>query len=233
MTDYLILITTHNRPRLLKKTLRRLKSECKGKSFKVKVKVYNDGSTRPYIAAYRYLGWAFKDFEYRELRHHGKEKYYVVHQIMYEELRKESFKYLIQIPDDMLPIEGFFEKATQRLIESEGDLLNLIIKPSLSENWTKRNRPHMIKNGLKYWKMPWFECFITTKKFCELMEYTCPKPRKHIRCDPTRSSGVGAAMSLQFYNQGGHTRVVDNSLLTHEGRQSVMRNDKPIRELKM
>ncbi len=227
----IVLITTYNRPRMLRRMLKRLKREAKGHN--VRVKVYNDGSTKCYEKTKRYLKKAFPDSEFRELPHHGKQEFYAIHQIMYGELKGEDVDYLFQIQDDMFPIRGFFDKAIKRLKDSGGDLLNPVIKHSLSRALEHQGVKYFVVDGIKYWDIPWFEVFVTTGKFLELMDYTCPEPDIQHRYNPQSSSGVGSAMSITFNNLGGKIRVVDNSLLTHRGDKSMMRNNKPIRKMKL
>lgn len=226
----IVLVTTYNRPRMLRRMLKRLKREAKG--YNVRVKVYDDGSTRCYKRTKKYLKKTFPDSEFRELSHHGKQEFYALHGIMYSELIREDFDYLFQIPDDMFPVRGFFEKAIKGLKDSGGDVLNPVIKPKLSRLWDKEGQPYVVVDGTKYWRVPWFECFVATKNFMEIMDHTCPEPEMQHRYDPQKSSGVGSAMSITFNNRGGKIRVVDNSLLTHKGNKSMMRRDKPIRRMK-
>ena len=222
---YTVLIATYNRPKHLLRVIRKLHG-CR-------IKIYDDASTEDYTKVKQYLAKHFDSYAYHRLPVNlGRKGFYKMHQIMYAQMQGEQYDYLIQIPDDMIPIDDFTRVATARLHECKADLLNPIILPHHSTEWRQKQIPFKVVNGRKYWMMNWFECYITTPTYLAKMNHTCPKVSDTVINDPTRSSGVGWVISQAFAKANGKIAVVDSSLLVHVGDESVMTPGREIRTLK-
>ncbi len=222
---YTVIIPTYNRPHLLLRVIKKLHG-CR-------IKIYDDGSTKDYTKVKQYLARHFDSYSYHRLPENlGKQGFYKLHQMMYGQMQGEKYDYLLQLPDDMIPSDDFVHIATERLKECGADLLNPIILPHHSEEWCKKEIPFRIINGRKYWQMNWFECFITTPVYLNAMQHTCPAVNTKIFKNPKSSSGVGWVISQAFSRAGGKIMVVDNSLLTHVGDESMMLPGREPRTLK-
>ena len=209
-----ILITTYNRPELLLDLL----NDC---TFidGVKVKVYDDGSTDDYSRCKKLImgmGWTYK-----KVHHHGKYKFYQLHQLMYNEMRGEKYKYFIQLLDDMRLIDGFQEKVIKQFNDSGADLLNIINMDVLVRVMQERGVKMRTVDGVGYWDYHWLDlCFITTEDYFKQLNYTCPNisdawfnRKKYV------SSGVSTALTKAYK---GKISIVDRSLLIHMGHISKM-----------
>lgn len=188
------------------------------------MKIYNDGSTLNYQKATEYLKENFDNYYYVKLPHGGKRGFWRLHQQMYKEMKGEKYRYFIQILDDMLLIPGFEKKAISQFNECGAELLNIIHPDGLIEYMTREGYKSEEINENVYWRRPWLDlCFITTEKYLDRLEYTCPKvPDAWFNRKQHTSSGVSTAITREYVKRGGTIMIVDRSLLIHTGEVSQM-----------
>ena len=216
----IVLITTYNRPELLLDLLKSIKRELSC----FRVKIYNDGSTLNYQKVTDYLRDNIDDYYYVKMPHGGKRGFWKLHQVMYREMMDEKYEYFVQTLDDMLFVGDFEKKAISQFHECGAELLNIIHPEGLIDYMTREGYKSEKINGNIYWGRPWLDlCFITTKRYLERMNYTCPKVsdqwfnrKKHT------SSGVSTAITREYVKRGGTIMIVDRSLLIHTGEVSQM-----------
>lgn len=214
MNKILITITTYNRPQLLLDLLIDI-----AKIPDVRVKVYDDGSTEDYSEVVKFLDGM--DSYYVRLPHRGKEGFWKIHQVMYSEMRYENYDYFVQLLDDMRLVQGFYPKVIEQFKLSGADLLNIINIDALIEVMKQRKVKSYEVNGVKFWDYHWQDlCFITTRKYLENIQYTCPRVSKGWFDNPNASSGVSTALTKAFT---GRISIVDRALLIHTGQKSQMK----------
>ena len=214
MSKSVIIIATYNRP---DHCLNLLKDIAKIPD--VRVKVYNDGSTESYGDVEEYL--LGMDSYYIKVPHMGKQGFYKLHQMMYREMIGERYDYFIQLLDDMRLVDDFHNKAIKQFNDSGADLLNIINMDVLVGVMQKAGVKMRTVNGVGFWDFHWLDlCFITTQKYLESLNYTCPDiPAAWFKRKKHTSSGVSTALTRAYK---GKISVVDKSLLIHTGVVSQM-----------
>jgi glycosyltransferase involved in cell wall biosynthesis len=217
MARIVILISTYNRPELLRDLLLDIsKLDCD-----YKVKIYNDCSTEDYSPVYLALA-KLNDYEYRMMdENYGKRGFWQLHNVMYEELINEEFDYVIQMLDDMRLVKNFYPQVVDQFNHCGADMLNIILPSGTKEHFENKKANIVHSNGYSFWDYCWNDlCYITTRKYFERINFECPPIPWKWFLNPSASSGVSSALTLKFQRMGGTIKVVTKSLLLHTGQVS-------------
>ena len=218
--EILFLITTYNRPHLLKDLLLDIAElPCT-----YKVLIFDDCSTVDYSEVEEVIPELHKCEYYRLSKNHGKRQFWKLQNIMYNHVRCEEFDYCIGLLDDMRLVEGFYPLAIDMFEESDADLLNIVMPETMPDFLNSQGAQQFSVNGFTYWDYHWNDlCYITTVDYFESIDYTCPEVplRRWIR-NTKATSGVGSVLTNKFADMGGSIVMVTKSLLKHTGQVSVM-----------
>ena len=137
-----------------------------------------------------------------------------------------EYDYYFMIPDDMLPVDGFIEKAieTWQAIQDEKKIcMNILVEKSRinKPNWTGI-LPFEYDN---YRKIGWVDmAFFAEGSFFELFGCQIPDPGINYEDQPKMSSGVGSYISRRLVKEGYTMYQTKKSLLIPqpEAYESVM-----------
>ena len=218
--DILFLIPTYNRPHLLTDLL----WDISMLTCTYKVLIYNDASTVSYEEVEKVIPY-LHECNYYELKHnYGKQQFWKLQNIMYDQARCDEYKYCIGLLDDMRLVPDFYPQVINQFEQSRVDLLNIIL-PDCTKEYFEQERVSIIGvNGYTFYDYQWNDlCYITTQDYFDAMNYTCPEvhPYRWVK-NKNASSGVSNAMTYKATDLGLKIMVVTKSLLTHTGQVSVM-----------
>lgn len=225
----IINITTYNRADMLMELLEDIAREFKSVDYKIKI--YNDSSTENYNKIIEFLNKLPGQHYYKRLSENlGKKGYWKLHNIMYDELKKEKFDYYIQMQDDQRLVSGFYPKAINYLKQANVGALNILTVQEHQESYSRRKLQQKIINGVKYWNIQFLDCnFITTPDFFKKIDWSMPAiPESRWKRNPNISSGVGGTITKKYTNRGGTCLHLASTLLIHNGQESVMNTHKRI-----
>jgi glycosyltransferase involved in cell wall biosynthesis len=183
-----ILITTFNRPDMLKQLLQDIEDNTG--YHVIKVFVIDDGSTLPYN-----IGG--KNIFYTKLNNnHGKEWYYKVVSVAFKSQKREPYDYVIMLPDDFRLCDGFFDKAIAAYdaIDDENKIcLGLGDSRADKRQWVQHQPVKVFFQQIEYWHTQWNDlCFIATNKFLKALKHRTSKMKV------SKGSGVGAYISTKL-----------------------------------
>lgn len=230
--DLALVITTYNRPESLRRLLDDLAADAGDR--RVLCRVYNDHSERSY--AQMPAGSATFTIEHSTLaEHHGKPRYWRLIDRIFQDLRSVRAAYYMQLPDDVQARPGFFTHAIdtyQAIGDPQKICLNLYLDSSRigAACWTK-TLPRIERFGATHvFHTGWVDmCYLAERRFFEALDYTIhPIPPDRWRCNPRRSSGVGAQITRRLQGRGLYQ--VRECLLQSEDIPSLMNPDRPAHE---
>jgi glycosyltransferase involved in cell wall biosynthesis len=213
--DFCILITTHNRPVMLKELIGQIINQKK--DYKIKIIVIDDASSEKseltneitYIQYYPNM---------------GKKRFWKIIDTSFKYLKGIDSKYYIYLQDDVKIVDNFFEGLVENYESIQDDnkicLSFLTDYRTKSSNWTNYN-PRERGNVIK---TQWVELhFICEKKFFEELNYIVePIPLSRWKKDPNLSSGVGWQLSLRLHNMGKSMYHTKKTFVTHGDHESQM-----------
>ncbi|NCD40934.1 MAG: glycosyltransferase family 2 protein [Bacteroidia bacterium] len=219
--NLLIFITTYNRPDMCFNLLRQIYEQKR--NYKIRIVLVNDGSKMNYRMAKLYLQNHFPESTYIENpENYGKKYFWKTVNKGFEYASKIDFDYFFMISDDCKLTDNFFTKAIRLFKKSGSVCMNLIMEysRSMQKMWTNVE-PTIIDDDLL--STGWVDmCFISKRKFMELLEFKIfPVPVSHSG-NPTKSSGVGMQISQRIIDAGYRFAQVRQSLIIHGNHPSVM-----------
>ena len=221
--DFCIIITTYNRPDMLYSLIENLLKE-KG-SYKIHIAIFNDGSSEKYD---------LKKYDIKHIRmfpNMGKQKYYITFNSTFSYVKKINSKYFIYLPDDVGLVSDFFNKVKDlyELIPDQNKIsLSILTDDRVKRKvWTNT----VTQDFGEYYKTQWNDlCFISEKKFFEVLEYSINEiPKTRWDDNPNLSSGVGQQIShrLDKLNFGMyHTKL---SMVIHGDHESKMNKNERLK----
>lgn len=220
MNDFLILITTYKREHMFCDLLRSINKE-KGK-YKIKVIAVNDGSNYNlnFIPAYDFI--YFKNPE-----NFGKKGYWKTINFLYKKASLEKYKYVIQLPDDVLLCPDFFSKVSahfESIRSRKKSALNILLDENRAgtSQWT--NKP--IKSFKNEWSTGWIDmCFISENILHSLDFYIHPIDSKRWDRNKLLGSGVGAQISKRIVDLKLELFQTKINYVFHGNHNSVMNYD--------
>lgn len=216
--DFCVIITTYDRPEMLKALLDDIKYNSFGK--RVLVTIFDDGSSKDYEYLDNY------DVKYvKYVKNNGKVNYWKLITDTFNYCGNIKSKYYIYLPDDIRLKNNFFEESVRifEKIEDENKIcLNLLMDESRrgNPNWT----------GFKpvqydeYYKTQWNDlCFISNIDFFQMLNFEIlPINKNRWVKNSELGSGVGQQMSMRLLSLNKNMYHVINSLVTHDDHTSKM-----------
>ena len=214
--DFFIVITTYNRPEMLKKLLDEI--ESKKKDYKIFVTIFDDGGEQKIDINKNY---------HKKINlypNNGKKKYYRTINSTFSFLKNVQSKYFIYLPDDVELVDNFFDEA-KRIYEAinfkDKICLSILTDGRVNRtNWTN----FKTKDFGEYYKTQWNDlCFICEKKFFEKLDYQIfAISPKRWNGNPNLSSGVGQQISTRLMNLNLGMYHTKKSLVIHGDHESKM-----------
>jgi hypothetical protein len=216
--DFCIIITTYNRPEMLRYLLDDIEFSSLGK--RILVTVFDDGSDIDYDYLDKY------DIKYvKYIKNNGKVNYWKLVSDTFKYCGKIKSKYYIYLPDDIRLKNNFFEESIRifEKIEDQNKIcLNLLMDESRrgNSNWTGFTPIEYDE----YYKTQWNDlCFISKFDFFEKINFEIlPISKNRWLKNSELGSGVGQQMSMRLLSLNQNMYHVINSLVTHGEHDSKM-----------
>jgi len=214
--DFCIVITTYNRPDMLYKLLDNI--ELEKKDYKVKVFVFNDGSSKKYN---------LNEFDVTEIKmypNRGKKKYWEIIDTTFRVLKSISSNYFIYLPDDITLCPNFFselKETYESIIDNRMICLSFLVDNRVTkQNWGS----HPPINYNNYIKTGWNDlCFISKKTFFNILNFRIDEiPSNRWDVNKNLSSGVGQQITERLNRLNYNMYHTKKSLVNHRDHISVM-----------
>lgn len=223
-----ILITTYNRPKMLVDLLKNLKQQTN--EHELSLLIVNDCSTLNYKPVLKYLKTAwFNRYDYFITeKNYGKRDYWQLINFAYHQLQSEQFDFIVQLPDDVLVVDDFFDKAIHAfkiIPDANKSCLNILNDYSRNGKsfWTNSKVVHHNFNGIGILNTGWVDmCYISTKNYLELLNFKINPVNYKWSDNKKLSSGVGRQISMRLVSSGNSIYQVNKSLVIHDDHPSVM-----------
>lgn len=208
-----IFIMTSKRPIWCHTLLEDLKEQ--GKGYEYNVRVFHDNCGNDYSAVERFCQ-ENKNFHYYKTKDHlKKEGFWLLHNLMYSFLDTLSFDYYIQLPDDIVLVDGFFRRAIN-LVQNDVDICNFFTFQIHAKIYT--GQTVIKKNGVKMWANNWVDCcFVAKEKVMRGIEIERPDATRWIK---NKRLGSGVAHSfIRFFQKKYGVQIYETvySLIEHWG----------------
>lgn len=220
----LVLITTYNRPEKLLSLLEDIKKEAK--DHKIEIIIYEDHSNADYKLTRKYASNNFKKLQYYTCdSRFGKIYYWLLTNHIYESAKRSNFNYIVQLPDDVRLVPGFFEKAIKLYEEIQDPkkiCLNILQdKRTDKPMWTPVNQVEYAN----VFRTGWVDmCFIAKRKYLNALDYGIYEVDPGWAGREGRSSGVGKQISERLYLKY-NMYWAKESLVVHGTHHSVMHSN--------
>ena len=224
----LVLITTYNRPDFFLNLLKDINGNKE--EHEINLLIYNDASIYDYGKATKFLKDNFKDYKYIVSKHsHGKPGYWKLIDNAYKEVQNHNFDYVIQLPDDVRLVPGFFSRATNligKIKDNKKVCLNLLNDARLGKaSWTGQKIKSTKVDRLTVYKTGWVDmCYIASRDYFKVLDFSIKEVKNNWTKKPGNSSGVGKQISKRLVNAGYSLYQVHNSFVIHGKHESVMHN---------
>ena len=217
-----ILITTYNRSEMLIKLLNNIKQYDNN----VFLYVIDDFSN-VYKDVKEYLIENYKDkYKYiRNTENKGREGYWQTITTLYQELKKDidSYNYIIQVPDDILLIDDFFEKIITLFKGINCTPLNIFNDYNRFDKQGWNNE--IVKEHDNYFSGKYIDmAFISDRELFDIIDYQIPNQDKWTNIS-NKSSGVGRYMTLKLAKSCKKIYQVKHSHIIHDNHVSVMHRE--------
>ena len=224
-----ILITSYNRPELLLDLLKDI--QLKADDHELDILIMDDHSDLDYSKPVDYLLKHFKDqfYIYRNETNFGKKDYWLTIDKAFKFIGFDSYDYLIQLPDDVLLVPDFFNKAIEAfeaIDDPYKSCLNILNDYSRNGKsfWTKQTIKDVSFGDHKFVYTGWVDmCFIASPHFLNLLDHEMHEVKHSWSGKENLSSGVGMQISQRLVNDlKTNIYQVNKSLVIHEDHPSVM-----------
>lgn len=219
--DFCIIITTYNRPKMLKTLLDDIKYNSFGK--RVLVTIFDDGSNKDYEYLDNY------DVKYvKYVKNNGKINYWKLITDTFKYCKNIKSKYYIYLPDDIRLKDNFFEESVrifEKIKDEDKICLNLLMDESRRgcPNWTGFEPVEYDD----YYKTQWNDlCFISNFDFFQMLNFEILPINKNRWTENNElGSGVGQQMSMRLLSLNQNMYHVINTLIIHDDHESVMNHN--------
>lgn len=214
--DFCVIISTFNRPKMLKELLNNIEQEKK--NYNILVLVFDDNSSEKVdLSKYNVKKITMNP-------NMGKKKYYVLINATFSYIKNIKSKYFIYLPDDVKLINNFFDE-TKRIYESIDHPRKICLSILTDDRVNKSNWTNFqtIDYG-EYYQTQWNDlCFIAEKKFFDMLNHTIEKitPNRWVN-NPNLSSGVGQQISIRLNRMNYNMYHTKNSMVHHGSHESKM-----------
>lgn len=181
--------------------------------FKIKGLILNDASA--------YSRIEFDNFEYRQFLHnHGRRYYYRIMNIAFDEMRKKDFKYFINLQDDVILTDDFFNKCIktwESIKDKDKTILDLRTDERVGKSmWGIFPVNTVNTDAGKFYKSQWFDLVFMSdasiKVKMPVLDYY----------NIDTSSGVARQLTKRFRIKGFNMYHFEKSLVHHGHCESLM-----------
>ena len=222
--DIVVVINTFERPEMLSELLQDIK--LYSKDLNIKVKVYDDCSTKNYTQVTKYLKENFSNVYFRFAENHGKVNYWKLNDFIFKGLKHESFRYVIQLPDDVRLKPDFFHRAIRykESLNEKCNVLNLVIC-EVHRNYMRWGViPEKVTvEGVEFIISNWVDMlYIADRKFFEMLNFEIKRIEQNKFLRPISTSNVGRQISKRIVDKSGTIYQLWESLATSGDHKSVM-----------
>lgn len=199
-------------------------------SNQVSIHIFNDASEKDYKPCTDFLEQQFTGrYTYTRFAvNHGREQYWKLISTAFAALRNKKFDYLIQLPDDVFLVPGFFDRAVSyyELINDRNKIcLNLLfdLERKGKQSWTSIVPSPVQFGNVMFYNTGWIDlCYIATPQLLRALRYAVDPVPEQWFLNKNHSSGVGRQISIRLYMQGYRMYQVNNSLVVHGDHPSQM-----------
>lgn len=208
-----IFITTSKRGLWCHTLLEDLKEQ--GKGYEYNVRVFHDNCGTDYSAVERFCQENENFYFYETKEHLQKIRFWLLNNLMYSFLSQLEYDYFIQLPDDIVLVDGFFKRAIN-LVQGDLDICNFFTFNVHQESF----KQHTIlkKNNEKMWLNNWVDCCFIARP-CVMYDFQIEKTNAN-RWMKRRYTGSGVAGSfIREYNKRYNKQIYQTyySLVEHLG----------------
>jgi len=223
-----VIITTYNRPGMLKNLLNDIFEYARG--YDLSIDITDDGSSENYELTDIFIQCESekksKIFSYikyyKNNKNQGKEGYWITVNSIFDRTRQINADYYFMLPDDVRLKNDFFKKDIgiyDAINDAKKICLNLLLDKSREGKicWTGIT-PHKKKFGnIEVYITGWNDlCFITKKDFFKALDFKIrPISSERWNENTMLSSGVGRQISIRLYNFGYRFYQVTETLIEH------------------
>jgi len=159
----------------------------------------------------------------------GRENFYSLIGLIFEEMKDETFDYWIHLPDDVELRPDFFSRATSHFDTIRRyDPRSVTLNPLRLQSDYRRQWTDFVPRRLgQLWQTQQVDCcWIADRQLGDALEWRIdevhPARFTYIEGDPVTGSGVGSQMSQRLHEQGYTMYGVSETLLSHGDHESLM-----------
>lgn len=207
--DFFITITTYRREKHLLRLMNHIQRYKK--DYTVNGIIINDASF--------YSFREFDDFGFKYVHlahHHGRQEFFRIMNMAFDEMKRNNFKYYLNLQDDIILTDDFFDKCVKAW-ESIKDKNKLILDLRTDDRVGKSlwGIYPVVKVG-KFYKSQWFDLVFMSD---ERIKDKIPKLEFQ---NIDSSSGVARQLSKRFRKKGFNMYHYERSLVHHGHCESLM-----------
>jgi hypothetical protein len=199
--------------------------------------VYDDGSKEHEREELVMLCRSRPKVELNLMHHHGKQKYWLLTDNIYQRLANLEWDMVLHMPDDMVPVDNMVEELL-RVWESIPDPRKICINPMKdyrASNWNGYKRTLREFNGVQVNQVGWVDMmYLAPRKYMHCLQFSVHPVIRNWSAQPQLGSGVGQQITERLERQGTFWQV-EKSLVEHIGDESVMnqqlRQTQPIKSI--
>jgi len=223
-----IIITTYNRPQMLKNLLSDIFKYVKG--YNLSIDITDDGSSQNYKLVHSFIKRKSekepKIFSYikyyRNNENQGKKGYWLTINSIFDRIRKTNADYYFMLPDDVRLDKDFFNKAIniyEQINDNKKICLNLLLDKGRKGKscWTNFIPKEKKFGHIKVYLTGWNDlCFIANRNFFEQLNFRIDRiSRERWNENAILSSGVGKQISERLCKLEYHFYQVTKTLIEH------------------
>lgn len=209
----MIVITTHKRPEWCLNLLRQIQEQ----SPNVQVIVFHDKCDSDYSEVRSFCKTNKYDY-FRSTENFGKWKYWQLKNLIYDYVRTLNYKYYVEIPDDVILVDNFYNRVKSILQEVQ------CFNPfTVNVHFYQRTYFKTLFNiaNVPMAKSDWMDCcFAARKSFMD--DFSIEEPAQFTCRNQLSGSGVAMMQTKKALELSGTIYQSFYSLLEHIGIKSIM-----------
>jgi GT2 family glycosyltransferase len=194
MKKLLIIVITHKRPHYCAALLRQIEQQTG--NFNAKVAVFHDKCDKDYSQTQEICsknGWEYLV----SAETFGKWGFWKLLNVIYAYQDNEKYDYFIQLPDDVILVDGFFDRLIG-LIYDNKTCINFFTPNIYLKTYATMEK--QLINGVEVWENGWLDsAFCTTKKI--MKGFRIVQPMTSLLKKEDKGSGCGSEQSKTYFNK--------------------------------
>jgi len=213
-----IFITTSSRPEWCLDLLKQIENESAGLAYQCRV-WHDRKEGDEYDEVEKYCKEKINYHYYKTKQHMGKERFWLLNNLMYKYLDGLQYQYFIQLPDDIRLVRNFMPRALQCV--QTLDICNIFTLNGMEMNI---RHPKTIDN-IQMFQSNWVDCAFVAKR-CIMYGFQVEMP---LLSQFVHGSGVGHSF-IQSYNKKTGLQIwqVTRSLIQHLGYDNSIMHERQI-----